>query len=164
MNPNKMRETYGKLLYLLVDAQSPDTQQLLWFSAVSPIVTVYSTIARHGAPAVLEDPRMITVTREIPSPPNPTNKERAEIQRTIKEKEPACEAIVFQYAGGGMGGRALRAARRAGRKETALSDAEAEQDATPPPEPITPTAPGSVSTVSATTSRSFASTKTHAKL
>ncbi|KAG8737139.1 hypothetical protein FRC10_008543 [Ceratobasidium sp. 414] len=145
MNPDKMRETYGKLVYLLMDAQSPDTQQLLGFSAVSPIVTVHSTLAQHDALAVLEDPRMITATREIPSPPNPTNKERAAVQRMIKEKERAVEAIVVQYAGGGMGGRALRAAKRAGRKETrkteaepSLSDAEAEQDATPPPEPITP--------------------------
>ncbi|KAG8714966.1 hypothetical protein FRC09_017062 [Ceratobasidium sp. 395] len=145
MNPDKMRETYGKLIYLLMDAQTPDTQQLLGFSAVAPIVTVHSTLAYHGALAVLDDPRMITATREIPSPPNATNKERAEVQRMIKEKERAVEAIVVQYAGGGMGGRALRAARRAERKDTekpevgtSLSDPEVEGDKTPPPEPITP--------------------------
>ncbi|KAG9122058.1 hypothetical protein FRC07_001719, partial [Ceratobasidium sp. 392] len=78
MNPDKMRETYGKLIYLLMDAQTPDTQQLLGFSAVAPIVTVHSTLAQHDALAILDDPRLVTATREIPSPPNPTNRERAE--------------------------------------------------------------------------------------
>ncbi|QRV85211.1 hypothetical protein RhiJN_13229 [Ceratobasidium sp. AG-Ba] len=142
MNPDKMRETYGKLVYLLMDAQSPDVQQLLGFSAVGPITTVYTTLAHHGALAVLDDPRLVTATREIPSPPNPTNKERAEVQRMIKEKERAVEGLVSQYAGGSgrFNARATRAARRAEiEKEQAMTgDAESPADFTPPPEPITP--------------------------
>ncbi|KAF8597472.1 hypothetical protein BDV93DRAFT_610398 [Ceratobasidium sp. AG-I] len=126
MNPDKMRETYGKLIYLLMDAQNPDTQQLLGFSAIIPIVTVHSTLEKHGALAVLDDPRIITATREIPSPPAPTHKQRAEVQRMIKEKERAVEGIVAEYArGGAVVGRATRAAKRA---ERSLSESPEEND------------------------------------
>ncbi|KAG8789779.1 hypothetical protein FRC12_013244 [Ceratobasidium sp. 428] len=101
----------------------------------------------HGALPVLDDPRMITATREIPSPPNATSKARAEVQRKVKEKKRAVEVIVVQYAGREMGGRAIWAARRAERKETEKPEAgaslsnpevEAEKDKTLPPESITP--------------------------
>ncbi|KAG8791362.1 hypothetical protein FRC12_009417 [Ceratobasidium sp. 428] len=109
-NPDKMRETYGNFIHLLMDAQTPDIKQLLGFSTAIPIITVHSILAHHGALAVLDDLRMATATCEIPSPPNATNEERAEVQRMINEKERVIEAIVMQYAGGQMDGRALRAA------------------------------------------------------
>lgn len=130
-----MRETYGKLIYLLMDAQNPDTQQLLGFSAIIPIVTVHSTLEKHGALDVLSDPRMVTATREIPSPPAPTSKQRAEVQRLIKEKERAVEGIVKEYARGGpVTGRALRSAKR---QERSLSEPP-EEDEKDNTEPISP--------------------------
>ncbi|GAB1525342.1 hypothetical protein RhiTH_008501 [Rhizoctonia solani] len=113
MNPDKMRETYGKLIYLLMDARSPDVSDLLGFSPISPLVTVYSTLEAHDALAVLEDPRLEIATREIISPPGASGRVRAEVQRNIKEKERAVEALVNEYAAGEATGRALRSARRA---------------------------------------------------
>ncbi|KAF8708135.1 hypothetical protein RHS03_03444, partial [Rhizoctonia solani] len=113
MNPDKMRETYGKLIYLLMDARSPDVSDLLGFSPISPLVTVYSTLEAHDALAVLEDPRLEIATREIISPPGASGRVRAEVQRNIKEKERAVEALVNEYAAGEVTGRALRSARRA---------------------------------------------------
>ncbi|CAE6473108.1 unnamed protein product [Rhizoctonia solani] len=117
MNPDKMRETYGKLIYLLMDAQSPDVSDLLGFSPVVPLVTVYSTLEDHGALAVLEDPRLEVATKEIISPPGASGRVRAEVQRNIRAKERAVEALVNEYAGAETSSRALRSARRAAQKE-----------------------------------------------
>jgi hypothetical protein len=43
MNPDKMRETYGKLMYLLQDSQLSEVKELLQFSCVVPIKTVRAT-------------------------------------------------------------------------------------------------------------------------
>ena len=45
MNPDKMRDTYGKLMYLLQDSQLPEVKELLQFSCVTPIKTV--SISQH---------------------------------------------------------------------------------------------------------------------
>ncbi|KEP50440.1 putative adenylosuccinate lyase [Rhizoctonia solani 123E] len=117
MNPDKMRETYGKLIYLLMDAQSHDVSDLLGFSPVVPLVTVYSTLEDHGALAVLEDPRLEVATKEIISPPGASGRVRAEVQRNIRAKERAVEALVNDYAGTEASSRALRSSRRAAQKE-----------------------------------------------
>ncbi|EUC59348.1 adenylosuccinate lyase, putative [Rhizoctonia solani AG-3 Rhs1AP] len=117
MNPDKMRETYGKLIYLLMDAQSHDVSDLLGFSPVVPLVTVYSTLEDHGALAVLEDPRLEVATKEIISPPGASGRVRAEVQRNIRAKERAVEALVNDYAGTEASSHALRSSRRAAQKE-----------------------------------------------
>ena len=40
MNPEKLRSSYGKLIYLLQDAASEDMVELLGFNIVAPIKTV----------------------------------------------------------------------------------------------------------------------------
>jgi hypothetical protein len=40
MNPDKLRASYGKLLYLLQDAASDEVSDLLGFDVVAPIKTV----------------------------------------------------------------------------------------------------------------------------
>ncbi|CAE6368145.1 unnamed protein product [Rhizoctonia solani] len=135
MNPDKMRESYGKLIYLLMDARSPDVSDLLGFSPVAPLVTVYSTLEAHDALAVLEDPRLETATREIISPPGASGRVRAEVQRSIKEKERAVEALVDEYAAGELTGRALRSAKRAAQKNEeadGLEEASSKQNGNQP--------------------------------
>ena len=44
MNPDKMRNTYGKLVYLLQDSQIPEVKEMLNFNCVSSIKTVYSVL------------------------------------------------------------------------------------------------------------------------
>ena len=51
----RMRTTYGKLIYMLMDAQIPEVKNLLDFSCVRPIKTVYSVLEEYGALDVLKD-------------------------------------------------------------------------------------------------------------
>lgn len=44
MNPDRMRTDYGKLLYLLQDASNPQIEELLEFSPITPIRTVFRTL------------------------------------------------------------------------------------------------------------------------
>ncbi|KAJ3333870.1 hypothetical protein HDU76_002196 [Blyttiomyces sp. JEL0837] len=94
MNPEKMRQTYGKLVYILQDSQIPEVKELLGFSCMSEIKTVYSLLSKSGSLQLLEDDLVIVATKEI----IPDGKSRAEIQKEIKMKERAIEFLAKKYA------------------------------------------------------------------
>ena len=94
MNPDKMRTTYGKLMYLLMDAQRPEVKDILGFSAVSPIRTVYETLEEGGALGLLKEDLVRTATQEIYS----EGRSRREVQSDIKAKERAIERLSTKYA------------------------------------------------------------------
>ncbi|EIN10990.1 hypothetical protein PUNSTDRAFT_142865 [Punctularia strigosozonata HHB-11173 SS5] len=93
MNPDKMRTTYGKLIYMLQDSQSTDVKNLLNFSCVRPIKTVYSVLEEHGAIDLLKDDLISVATQEIYS----EGRSRRDIQKDIKAKERAIETLVSRY-------------------------------------------------------------------
>lgn len=107
----RMRTTYGKLVYVLMDAQIPEVKTLLDFSCVRPIKTVYSVLDEHGALDVLKDdlitigsyhtlPLLLSLTlitpatREISS----DGRSRRDIQKDIRSKERAIEVLAARYA------------------------------------------------------------------
>ena len=94
MNPEKMRTTYGKLVYLLMDTQRPEVKDMLGFSAVSPIRTVYETLEKGGALGLLKEDLIRTATQEIHS----EGRSRREVQSDIKAKERAIERLSAKYA------------------------------------------------------------------
>lgn len=94
MNPEKMRSEYGKLVYLLQDSQSYEVQQLLDFSLVKPLNTVDAFLRERGGEALLRDALMETATAEIMH----EGLARHEVQRMIKKKEKARDAIASRYA------------------------------------------------------------------
>lgn len=94
MNPEKMRSTYGKLLYFLQDAASEEVTEYLGFSSVAPIETVYRLLEKKNGLRVLEDPAIEYASMEIL--PDPT-KSRADIQHLIRRKERAVEVLVRKY-------------------------------------------------------------------
>ncbi|KAF8338546.1 hypothetical protein F5887DRAFT_982716 [Amanita rubescens] len=96
MNPEKMRTTYGKLIYLLQDSQTPEVKDLLGFSCVKPIKTVYSVLEEHDALDVLRDDLITVATKEIYS----EGRTRREIQRDIRSKELAIEKLSAKYQRG----------------------------------------------------------------
>ncbi|KAJ3045471.1 hypothetical protein HK097_001184, partial [Rhizophlyctis rosea] len=94
MNPEKMRATYGKLVYLLQDSQIPEVQDMLGFSCVSEIKTVYNTLAEGDGLRVLADELIGIATQEIQSEGRP----RHQIQNYIKTKEKAIQTLARKYA------------------------------------------------------------------
>ena len=96
MNPEKMRSEYGKLVYLLQDSQSMEVQQFLDFSLVKPLNTVDAFLRERGGEALLRDALMETATAEIMH----EGLARHEVQRMIKKKEKARDAIASRYASG----------------------------------------------------------------
>jgi hypothetical protein len=111
MNPDKMRTTYGKLIYLLQvhhfhrqrvlivlmgcqDSQAPEIKDLLSFSCVKPIKTVYSVLDNNEALDLLRDDLVPVATQEIYS----EGRSRREVQKDIKSKERAIDSLARRYA------------------------------------------------------------------
>ncbi|TFY82704.1 hypothetical protein EWM64_g1302 [Hericium alpestre] len=106
MNPDKMRTTYGKLIYMLQDSQSPEVEDMLSFTCVSPIKTVYTLLEDNSALDMLRDPLIGIATQEIVA----EGRSRREIQKNIKAKERAIETLSSQYAAGQLSQEAVRQA------------------------------------------------------
>jgi hypothetical protein len=98
MNPEKMRDSYGKLIYMLQDSQIPEVQDMLSFSCVRPIVTVFSVLEEKSGLALLEDEVIEVATAEIKD----EGRSRREIQAEIKRKERAIEYLAKKYAKNGL--------------------------------------------------------------
>jgi len=94
MNPEKMRSDYGKLIYMLQDSQDNQIQSLLEFQCVRPLRTVHSLLEAAGGLALLDDPLMSAATAEIIAGDRP----RIAVQRDIKNKERAREALAKKYS------------------------------------------------------------------
>lgn len=94
MNPDKMRNTYGKLIYMLQDSQIPEIQDMLGFTAVAPIKTVYRVLEEGKALDMLREDLIETATQEIQS----ENRSRREVQSAIKAKERAIEKLAYKYS------------------------------------------------------------------
>ncbi|KAJ3352177.1 hypothetical protein HDU91_006029 [Kappamyces sp. JEL0680] len=93
MNPEKMRNTYGKLVYMLQDSQIAEVQEMLGFKCVKPIRTVYGVLEAHNALALLDDPLIEAATAEILD----EGRSRRDIQADIKKKERAIEYFAKRY-------------------------------------------------------------------
>ena len=70
-----------------------DLQELLEFRCVRPLRTVHGLLAERGGLALLADGLMERATAEIVAGDRP----RAEVQRDIKQKERAREALVRKH-------------------------------------------------------------------
>ena len=94
MNPEKMRDTYGKLMYMLQDANTPEMLDELGFSVWAPIKTVHAKLKECDALEMLSDPNIATATQVVTPD---AGKSRAQIQREIKAKEGAIEHLARKY-------------------------------------------------------------------
>ncbi|CAM9968891.1 unnamed protein product, partial [Hapterophycus canaliculatus] len=65
MNPEKMRTEYAKMIYLMQDAVSSESQHILNVNIKRGIKTVYGFLEAKGGLAVLNDPQVEIATREI---------------------------------------------------------------------------------------------------
>jgi len=96
MNPEKMRSEYGKLLYLIQDAVSPDIRPDLGFNVKGELRTVYEFLKERAAEGMLDDKYIEVATREILPD---RGKTRAQIQKEIRQKEKAVAYLKEKYSG-----------------------------------------------------------------
>eukprot|EP00405_Crypthecodinium_cohnii_P012153 CAMPEP_0206434454 /NCGR_PEP_ID=MMETSP0324_2-20121206/9180_1 /ASSEMBLY_ACC=CAM_ASM_000836 /TAXON_ID=2866 /ORGANISM="Crypthecodinium cohnii, Strain Seligo" /LENGTH=600 /DNA_ID=CAMNT_0053900997 /DNA_START=61 /DNA_END=1860 /DNA_ORIENTATION=+ len=94
LNPERMRDSYGKLLYFLQDSRKPEVRELMEFDSVVRVRTVYDVLSRSPRGLeMLEDPLLRIATMEI----MPEGKSRTTIQREIKAKEAAIKSLSSKY-------------------------------------------------------------------
>ncbi|KIP08323.1 hypothetical protein PHLGIDRAFT_35011 [Phlebiopsis gigantea 11061_1 CR5-6] len=93
MNPDKMRSIYGKLIYLVQDSQTPEVKDMLGFSCVRSIKTVYTVLEEHDALELLREDAVAIATKEIYS----EGRTRRDVQKEIKAKERAIEMLAAKY-------------------------------------------------------------------
>lgn len=92
-NPEKSRDTYGKLIHMLQDSANGEITRLLEFSCVKPLVTVSTFLEQRGGLELLEDNLITNATKEI----IPDRKSRSVIQKEIKQKEQAVKTLAKRY-------------------------------------------------------------------
>ncbi|BFZ59643.1 hypothetical protein YB2330_000657 [Saitoella coloradoensis] len=88
-NPDKMRNTYGKMMYMVQDSMNSEVEETLGFNLYKPIETVHSFLADRDALGLLKEDIIVHATKEIV----PEGKKRAQIQTEIKQKERAIEIL-----------------------------------------------------------------------
>lgn len=94
LNPERMRDSYGKLMYFLQDSRKPEVRELLEFDSVVRVRTVYDMLSKSPRGLeVLEDPNLRIATMEI----MPEQKSRAQIQKEIRAKEAAIKHLARTY-------------------------------------------------------------------
>eukprot|EP00929_Paragymnodinium_shiwhaense_P041215 TRINITY_DN21414_c0_g1_i1.p1 TRINITY_DN21414_c0_g1~~TRINITY_DN21414_c0_g1_i1.p1 ORF type:complete len:636 (+),score=211.23 TRINITY_DN21414_c0_g1_i1:102-1910(+) len=94
LNPERMRDSYGKLMYFLQDSRKPEVRELLEFDTVVRVRTVYDALSKSPRGLeMLEDPQLKIATMEI----MPEGKSRMQIQREIKAKEAAIKHLAKNY-------------------------------------------------------------------
>jgi len=94
LNPERMRDSYGKLMYFLQDSRKPDVRELIEFDCVVRVRTVYDVLSRsQRGLEMLEDSQLRVATMEI----MPEGKSRMQIQREIKAKEAAIKNLSRTY-------------------------------------------------------------------
>lgn len=94
LNPERMRDSYGKLMYFLQDSRKPEVKDLMEFDSVVRVRTVYDVLSRSARGLeMLEDPQLRIATMEI----MPDGKNRIQVQREIKSKETAIKHLSKTY-------------------------------------------------------------------
>ncbi|GFH47691.1 hypothetical protein CTEN210_04166 [Chaetoceros tenuissimus] len=100
LNPSKMRATYGKLMHLLQDAQSPSIAKSLGFSLFKDLVMVRPFLQSRNAENILDDPRLLTATMYVKTKDEVTGEvvERHVIERMIDMKRSALNSLLKEYS------------------------------------------------------------------
>ena len=95
LNPERMRDTYGKLIYLLMDSQKPEVSDLLDFECVTNVRTVFETLKLHkGSIGLLEDPLLKVAVGTIAT----DGKSRHAIDKEIRAKNAAVKTLAQKYS------------------------------------------------------------------
>lgn len=101
MNPSKMRSTYGKLVYILMDTESYAVKSELNINFIKPILTVYSFAKQKNCVDILSDPLWVEASMAISS--DYGARARFEIDEMTQRKQQALAKLVEKYSQGASG-------------------------------------------------------------
>ena len=96
-NPDKMRSSYGKLIHVLMDAQTRDIQSQTGLKLVVPLRTVYTFLSSKDALGLLQNPLLAAATGVLGS-----ELKGAELQLASKQKTAAVARLVEQFIRPGL--------------------------------------------------------------
>lgn len=99
LNPSKMRSTYGKLMYMLQDSQSPNVAKGLGFSLYKEMVMVGPHLAEMQIDELLSDARLLDATMHVNDLDEGTGLKigRDEVQKMIRRKRDMQQELVQEY-------------------------------------------------------------------
>lgn len=96
MNPEKLRDSFGKLCFMIMDSRFPEIKEQLEFDLYKPIKTI-ETFLLDKEPQLLEklfaSDLILTATAEI----SPEGKSRSILNKQKKSKEMAIERLASKY-------------------------------------------------------------------
>ena len=103
LNPSSMRTTYGKLMYILQDAQNPTVARSLGFSLHKELQLVGPYLEDHGCAALLTDPRLECAIQYISDrdPVSGTKLDRVQVQAMVMGKQRVMHELVEAYSASG---------------------------------------------------------------
>ena len=108
LNPSKMRDTYGKLMHLLQDAQSPTIAKSLGFKLFKELVMVRPFLESRGerVKSVLDDERLVSATMFVKTKDLLTGEvvERYLVDRQVSEKRQKVQELLDEYSNNGTNG------------------------------------------------------------
>jgi hypothetical protein len=103
LNPTSMRTTYGKLMYLLQDAQNPSVAKSLGFSLHKDMVLVQPYLEEHNCADLLQDSRLECAVQHIHDrdPVTGQRLDRAHVQAMVEGKRRVTDQLVETYSASG---------------------------------------------------------------
>lgn len=96
LNPEKLRTTYGKMIHVLMDAAKPGIEDLMGFTPIRKIKTVYELLEDSDLLQILvkDQDLVLDATCSI----DPFGKTRNQIDQEIAERDAAWRKLESQYA------------------------------------------------------------------
>ena len=95
MNPDRLRDSYGKMIMFLQDCSSHEAREQLGFDIVAPIKTVYSVLNEAGSLNALRSEWTCTATMEVLSEPGES---REAVRARVKAKERALDNLAQEFS------------------------------------------------------------------
>eukprot|EP00945_MAST-04E_sp_MAST-4E-sp1_P005388 g5388.t1 len=93
MNPDKMRSTYGKLLFAIMDSVSPYVFRTIGFSIKKKIKNIRDVLETAGAEKMLADPLVLVATHEVLA-----SDDRSEVKEMTARKAEAEKILCERYS------------------------------------------------------------------
>ncbi|KAH3676124.1 hypothetical protein WICMUC_002421 [Wickerhamomyces mucosus] len=100
LNPNKFKNNFGKLCYIIMDSKLPEIEEQLEFNLYTPIKTIKRFIQSKAKDqedkiwGIFKDKDLLIATSQIQS----INRSRILIKKDIKSKEFAIKRLISKYS------------------------------------------------------------------